>query len=226
MALPGLGAFLGGAAAKLGRKAVTWGVRRIGAGNVRRIGKVVGGAGRVVKSPGGQVVIGTGGAAVGGHVAKRRQMSKEAVVQEAFMNIHGREPTRSEYGHFLGVLNKHGEDAMLQQIAALPGAQGGGGGGGAIGGGGFGGGGFSDLLMADPEAYEAMRCPPGYVLVDLGDGPVCMNREVAYALGIRKRARRGGITAREVAAAKKVQRFGQGLFVNKAPRTKLKKGRR
>lgn len=221
-----LGGLLGGIGMKFGRKAVAWGIKRIGRGNARRIGEFGRKVGRVAGSPGGQVVISGGGAVAGGHIARRRRQAASDPITAAYHELLGRDPTAEELRGWKAELESGRVSVAQMRAFIAKHAE-------SIGhvpeeGGAFmdGAGDLTGLLLAEPEAYEALRCPQGYVLVDLGQGPMCMNREVAYALGIRKRPRKGGLTGSEIRAAKKVQRFGQGLFVNKVPKVRLKKGRR
>jgi hypothetical protein len=65
--------------------------------------------------------------------------------------------------------------------------------------------------------------PPGYVVIRLPSGQnVAVLREVAYALGIRRRPSRAGISARDIRAAKKVQRLVKRLTVGRKARIPLR----
>lgn len=97
------------------------------------------------------------------------------------------------------------------------------------------GGGSSDLfglpVIADPFSVEALRAPRGYVLVQNPDSDdpmdkVAVLKQVAYALGLKKRPQRGGISAREIRAARRVQSVISSLTVNRQPKFKLRKGRK
>lgn len=97
----------------------------------------------------------------------------------------------------------------------------------------IGGGGSTEIgglpLIVGAEEVQVLRAPPGYVLItDPGSGEqVAMLKEVAYALKLRKRPTRGGgITAREIRAARRVQSVISSLTVNRQPKFKLKRGRR
>jgi hypothetical protein len=103
-------------------------------------------------------------------------------------------------------------------------------------GGGYGGGGEEMSMggmpvpfIVEPEYRESPRAPRGYVIVqDPTTGqPIAMLKEVAYALGLRKRSRRGGgISASDIRRAKKVQRVVTALTVKREPRVRLKTGKR
>lgn len=229
MGLPFIGAALGG----LASRAVGWGVRQIRgeAGRVakRAVSAVVGGgaavgrqAGKIARSPAGSVAItvGTGvaveratrGRGAGGSV--REQVEQTYADFGVPVDANGASYWTAEISAGRATLTD-----LQNALVAIGGvAQGGGM---AMGGGGA----FGQLVVA-PEQYTGMRCPPGYSLYDFGDGPACYPTKVLRALGLKKARARGGITAREVQAAKKVQRFGSKLFVNKVPKTKLRKGRR
>lgn len=83
-------------------------------------------------------------------------------------------------------------------------------------------------IIAQPQQVTALRAPKGYVIVTDSTGrKVAMLAKVAYALGLRKRpSRGGGITAREIASARRVQSVIQSLTTARKPKMPLKKGRR
>jgi hypothetical protein len=82
-------------------------------------------------------------------------------------------------------------------------------------------------LITDPIPYQGLKAPKGYTLVRNGNETVAILSVVAYALGIKKRPQKsGGISGREIAAAKRVQRVIGGLTVNRQPRMKLKAGKK
>lgn len=100
----------------------------------------------------------------------------------------------------------------------------------------WGSGGGSDVfglpLVVDAYSVETLRAPRGYVLIQNpeSDDPtdkIAVLKEVAYSLKLRKRPSRGGITANEIKAARRVQSVIQSLTVARKPRMPLKKrGRR
>lgn len=100
----------------------------------------------------------------------------------------------------------------------------------------WGGGGSGDLfglpLVTDAFSVETLRAPKGYVLIQNpeSDDPsdkIAVLKEVAYSLKLRKRPTRGGISAREIKAARRVQSVISSLTVARKPRMPLKKrGRR
>jgi hypothetical protein len=98
-------------------------------------------------------------------------------------------------------------------------------------GGGGGGNLFGLPMVTDAIPVEALRAPRGYVLIqnpesDDPNDKVAVLKEVAYALKLRKRPVRGGISAAEIRAARRVQRVIGQLTVARKPRMPLRKGRR
>ena len=83
-------------------------------------------------------------------------------------------------------------------------------------------------ITAPPQSVSVLRAPKGYVLVTLPNGSkIAMLAKVAYALGLKKRPTRGGgITGREVQAARRVQAFVMSLTTARKPKMPIKKGRR
>ena len=85
-------------------------------------------------------------------------------------------------------------------------------------------------LITDAEQVERYKAPPGYVLVrtsaDPDDEPIAVLKSVAYALGLKKRPTRGGISAAEIRSARRVQNVIQSLTTQRQPKIKLKRGRR
>lgn len=96
-------------------------------------------------------------------------------------------------------------------------------------------GGASDLfglpLVTEAFSVETLRAPRGYVLIQNPDSDdpndkIAVLKEVAYALKLRKRPTRGGISASEIRAARRVQSVISSLTVARKPRMPLKRGRR
>jgi hypothetical protein len=84
-------------------------------------------------------------------------------------------------------------------------------------------------VTALPRQVSRYQAPPGYVLVSQGEGrpPVAVLAKVAYALGLKKRPQRGGgLTRREISAARHVQSVIMSLTTTRKPKLALKKGRR
>lgn len=83
-------------------------------------------------------------------------------------------------------------------------------------------------ITAQPESYTAYRAPKGYSIVTLPNGmKTAVLTKVAVALGLKKASSRGGgITAREVKAARRVQAFVMGMTTARKPKMQLKKGKR
>lgn len=87
---------------------------------------------------------------------------------------------------------------------------------------------FGLPLVTEAQEVEVLRAPRGYVLIQNpeSDDPsdkVAVLKEVAYALGLRKRPSRGGISAREIKAARRVQSVIMSLTVKRVPRVPIKK---
>lgn len=83
-------------------------------------------------------------------------------------------------------------------------------------------------IVASPQRVTVEKAPPGYVIVSKANGQkVAMLREVAYALGLRKRPhKRGGISAKDIQTARRVQGVVMSLTVKRAPRVPIKGARR
>lgn len=221
-----MGGLLGGLIKGVGRiaapligKAGTWLGRQTGI--VKAAGKVIT---KVATNPVGGAVI-AGGAVAGATAVINRArggQSSEAIIRQMYAEHGNNNPDPGTVALWSRQLDA-GEITLDQIRAQLTQAYGpqqttlGGGGGLMLG---------QFPLVVEPEAATSLRCPKGYSLADFGDGPACYPTKVLVALGVRRASRRGGgITGREIAAARKVQRFGQGLFVNKQPKVKLRKGR-
>ena len=85
------------------------------------------------------------------------------------------------------------------------------------------------VAITKPPRFEARAvADKGYVIVDVGEGKkIQMLKKVAVAMGLRKATRRGGgITAREIKSARKVQRVITALTVKREPRVKISKGKK
>lgn len=79
-------------------------------------------------------------------------------------------------------------------------------------------------LVTDPIQYTGLKAPKGYTLIRNGEQVVAVLSVVAYALGLKKRPRaRGGISGRELEAARKVQGFITKHSVARKPKVPLKK---
>jgi hypothetical protein len=82
-------------------------------------------------------------------------------------------------------------------------------------------------IVTSVQQATCLKAPPGYSIVTVNGQKVAMLSQVAYALGLKKRPQRGGgITRREVAAARKVQSFVMALTVARKPRLAIKRGGR
>ena len=80
-------------------------------------------------------------------------------------------------------------------------------------------------MVTDAPNVTVPRAPRGYVLVRMPDGSVkAVLKEVAYALGLRKRPKkRGGISSKDISTARKVQHLITSLTVARHPRTPIRK---
>lgn len=80
-------------------------------------------------------------------------------------------------------------------------------------------------MVTDPITHTGPRAPHGYVLVKMPDGSIkAVLKEVAYALGLKKRPqKRGGVSAKEIRTARKVQSLITSLTVARHPRTPIRK---
>lgn len=83
-------------------------------------------------------------------------------------------------------------------------------------------------IITSPQSVSTLRAPKGYVIVTDSSGrKVAVLAKVAYAMGLKKRpSRGGGITGREIRAARHVQAVIQSLTTTRKPKMPLKKGRR
>lgn len=83
-------------------------------------------------------------------------------------------------------------------------------------------------IIAAPQTVSVQKAPPGYVIVSKANGQkVAMLKEVAYALGLRKRPhKRGGISGKDIQTARRVQGVIMSLSVKRAPRVPIKGGKR
>lgn len=86
---------------------------------------------------------------------------------------------------------------------------------------------LSGQIPAVTNVQQATRfvAPPGYVIVQTPSGPRAMLRELAYALGIKKRPTRGGLSKRDLQGAYRTQAMIKRLTTC-APKTKLKTRKR
>ena len=82
-------------------------------------------------------------------------------------------------------------------------------------------------MVTNPQQVQVARAPRGYVHVTMPDGTQkAVLKEVAYALGLRKRPqKRGGVSSRDVRVARRVQKFVTDLTVARQPRTRIAKKR-
>ena len=83
-------------------------------------------------------------------------------------------------------------------------------------------------ITAPPTFVSVPKAAKGYVIVEAPNGAkVQVLKEVAYALGLKKRPRKSvAISSRDVRGAQKVQTFIQRFSVARKPKSPLRKGRR